>query len=87
MLFAHPQGGGTMRWVATSFNLKRFSRHIDFRVLYDVVVVSGALLIGALLWLALASPLPTSPNRAFEPRDCSLMEHAGNRCAPMLPSH
>jgi hypothetical protein len=87
MLFAHPQGSGAMRRVATRFNLGQLSRRIDLRVVYDVVVVFAALLIGAFLWLALAQPFPARPNSAFEPKNCSFMEREGKPCAPVLRSH
>jgi hypothetical protein len=87
MLFAHSQGSGAMRWVATRFNLEKLSRRIDLRLVYDVAVVSAALLIGALLWLALAQPFPARPNQAFEPKNCSFMEREGRPCAPVRPSH
>ena len=86
MQFALPQARDMKRCAAASRHLEKFVRGIDLRVLYDVVVVSAALLIGALLWLALAGPLPTSPNRTFEPRNCSFTERAGNRCARVAPS-
>lgn len=86
MQFALPQGGDVKRRIVASRLLETLGRCIDLRVLYDVVVVSAALLIGALLWLALARPLPTSPNRAFVPRNCTFMVHAGNPCARVNPS-
>jgi hypothetical protein len=87
MLFAHPQGSGAMRWVATRFHLEQLARRTDFRVVYDVAVVFATLLIGALLWLALARPMPARLHRASEPTNCSFMEREGRPCAPMLPSH
>jgi hypothetical protein len=87
MLFAHAQGNGAMRRVATRFHLEQLSRRIDLRVAYDVAVVFATLLIGALLWLALARPMPPRLNRAFEPTSCRFMEREGRPCAPTLPSH
>ena len=87
MLSAHPQGSGAMRWVATRVNLEHLSRRVDLRVVYDVVVVSAALLIGALLWLCLALPSPARLNPAFEPKNRGVMEREGKTCAPVLPSH
>jgi hypothetical protein len=86
MLFAHAQGNGAMRRVATRFHLEQLSRRIDLRVAYDVAVVFATLLIGALLWLALARPMPPRLNRA-SPTNCSFLEREGRPCAPTLPSH
>ncbi|MDI9847085.1 hypothetical protein QM467_03300 [Rhodoblastus sp. 17X3] len=86
MLFAHAQGSGATRRVATRFHLEQLSRRIDLRVAYDVAVVFATLLIGALLWLALARPIPPGMNRAFEPTSCSFVEREGRPCAPTLLS-
>jgi hypothetical protein len=86
MLFAHPQGSGAMRRVVTRFHFEQLSRRIDLRVAYDVAVVFATLLIGALLWLALARPVPPRMNRPFEPTNCSFMEREGRPYAPMLLS-
>jgi|GEM_PF-5127163 len=59
---------------------------IDLRVAYDVAVVFATLLIGALLWLALARHMPPRMNRPFEPTNCSFMEREGRPYAPMLLS-
>ena len=85
MPFALRQASDVKRRMVASRLLEKLGIRIDLRVLYDVVVVSAALLIGALLCLALARPLPASPNRAFEPRNCIFLEHAGNPCAHVNP--
>jgi len=87
MPFTLPQGGDVKRRVAASLRLETLARRVDLRVVHDIVVVSAALLIGALLWLALAQPLPARQNRPVEPKKCSFIEREGRPCAPMLPSH
>ncbi|WP_374545989.1 hypothetical protein [Rhodoblastus sp.] len=69
-----------MRRVGTSLHLDELSRVIDLRVAYDVAVVSAALLIGALLWLALARPIPATQH-------CGFAAPEGRPCASAPTSH
>ncbi|HUO55319.1 MAG TPA: hypothetical protein VMU18_11290 [Rhodoblastus sp.] len=86
MLFAHPLSASAMRRVAASLHLDDLSRRVDLRLAYDVVVVLAALLVGALLWLALAQPMPAKWNRLIATKNCSSFEREGTPYAA-LPSH
>jgi hypothetical protein len=85
MPFEPSQGRDVKRRMTAGLALEMLARHIDLRVVYDVVVVSAVLLIGALLWLVLAQPLPARLNRAFDPTSCSLMEREGKALRAHAP--
>lgn len=87
MLFAHSQGNSAMRRVAANLHLEQLFRRVDLRVAYDLVVVSVALLIGALLWLALARPMPMKLNRAFEIKNCGFEKQDARPCGSPILSH
>lgn len=70
MPFAHPHEGGAMRWVATNFHLEKLARRVDSRAAKDLAVVFATLLVGALLWLALAHPMPAQSNRVDVTKSC-----------------
>ena len=87
MAIAHSQGVGAMRRVMTSLHLDELSRLVDLRVAYDVAVVSATLLIGALLWLALARPIPATPSGVVATQYCGLSAPEGRPCASAPSSH
>ena len=70
-----------MRRLTTSLHLDELSRLIDLRVAYDVAVVSATLLIGVLLWLALARPIPATPSGVAGAQHCGFAAPDGRPCA------
>lgn len=74
-----------LRSVAAKFPFETLARRIDRRVAHDAAIVSAALIVGALLWLTVAQPLPARLNGPLSPKIEAFAEHGATSCAPTLP--
>jgi hypothetical protein len=75
-----------LRNVAAKLPLEALAQRIDWRVAHDVAIVSAALIVGALLWLAVARPLPARLSGPVLPKIEAFAAEVPTSCAPTPPS-
>jgi hypothetical protein len=75
-----------LRSVAAKFPLEALAQRVDWRLAHDVAIVSAALIVGALLWLTVAQPLPARLSGPVSPKIEAFAELGPRSCAPKPPS-
>ena len=77
-----PPRADALRCVAAKYLLEALAQRIDRRIAQDVAIVSDALIIGALLWLAVGQPLPARLNGPLSPKTDAWAGQGVTSCMP-----